>query len=109
MKINEKRSQLSEEELKTQDPEFWNDSKKAELQMKSIRSLKYWIEAFDELKSEFEDIEILASCASISNYGYEQLIESIDMPYLTEKLKKLGRQGIRKTCNSLFEGEKILG
>ena len=59
LKINEKRSQLSEEELKTQDPEFWNDSKKAELHMKSIRSLKYWIEAFDVLKSEYEDVEVL--------------------------------------------------
>lgn len=62
---------------------------------------------FERIK--FEDIEILASCARISNYEYEQLIESIDMPYLTEKLKKLGRLGIRKTCNVLFEDEKILG
>lgn len=28
LKIKEKRMQLQEEELKTQDPEFWNDSKK---------------------------------------------------------------------------------
>ena len=59
LKISEKRSQLSEEELKTQDPDFWNDSKKAEEHMKSIRALKYWIEAFDSLKSAYDDVEIL--------------------------------------------------
>ena len=48
LKIDEKRLQLKEEEIKTHDPEFWNDPKKAEIQMKLIRGLKFWINAFDE-------------------------------------------------------------
>ena len=59
LKIKEKRMQLAEEELKTQDPEFWNDSKKAELQMKAIRGLKFWVESYDNLCSMLDDIEVL--------------------------------------------------
>jgi len=87
LKINEKRSQLSEEELRTQDPDFWNDSKKAELQMKSIRSLKYWIDAFDTLKTELEDIEILFEFAK-EGEGDE---EDVDQQFaeLSEKVEEL--------------------
>ncbi len=63
LKIREKRMQLKEEELKTQDPEFWNDSKKAEEQMKSIRGLKYWVEAFDHVVSMCDDVEVLLEFA----------------------------------------------
>ena len=59
LKIDEKRLKLSEEELKTQDPDFWSDSKKAEIQMKTIRGLKFWITSFDNLNSIFEDVEVL--------------------------------------------------
>jgi peptide chain release factor 2 len=59
LKIKEKRVELAEEEIKTQDPEFWNDSKKAELQMKSIRTLKYWTDTFDAMKAKYDDLEIL--------------------------------------------------
>lgn len=59
LKIAEKRVQLHEGELKTQDPGFWNDPKKAEVEMKAIRSLKYWIETYDGLKSAMDDMEVL--------------------------------------------------
>jgi peptide chain release factor 2 len=59
LKIQEKRLQLTEDELKTQDPSFWDDPKKAEAQMKMIRSLKYWIETYDHLYNSFEDLEVL--------------------------------------------------
>jgi peptide chain release factor 2 len=59
LKIPEKRLQLQEEELKTQDPSFWDDPKAAEAQMKSIRTLKFWIDAYDKLKSKFDDTELL--------------------------------------------------
>ena len=59
LKIDEKRMHLKEAELKTQDPSFWNDPKKAEEQMKSIRVLKYWVESFDKSKTAVDDLEVL--------------------------------------------------
>ena len=46
LSIDEKQLQLKEEELRTQDPEFWNDQKAAEAQMKKVKSLKSWIEGY---------------------------------------------------------------
>lgn len=59
LRIDEKRMQLKEEELKTQDPDFWDDPKKAEAKMKDIRSLKFWIEAHDRLKTGLDDLEVM--------------------------------------------------
>ena len=59
LKINEKRIELQEAELKTQDPSFWDDPKKAEVSMKLIRSTKFWISTYDALKTDVEDLDIL--------------------------------------------------
>lgn len=59
LKIEEKRMRLKEEELKTQDPSFWDDPKKAEVQMKSIRGLKFWVETFDRVQVAVSDLEVV--------------------------------------------------
>lgn len=59
LKIDAKRMELKEEELKSQDPSFWDDPKKAEAQMKKIRGLKYWVESFDKVKSAVDDLEVM--------------------------------------------------
>ena len=42
LSIDEKAIEIAEEEKRTQDPEFWTNSKEAELVMKRIRTLKTW-------------------------------------------------------------------
>ena len=74
LKIKEKRVQVAEEELKTQDPEFWTDSKSAKALLKSIRKLKYWIESFDELDRNIGDVEVLFEFAKVGE-GDESDIE----------------------------------
>lgn len=59
LKIPEKQMELREAELKTQDPGFWDDPKKAEVQMKTIRGLKFWIESYTKLKTQADDLEVL--------------------------------------------------
>ncbi len=59
LKIDEKTERLKEEELKTQDPQFWDDPKKAESQMKIIRGLKFWVEGFNQLNASFDDLQVL--------------------------------------------------
>ncbi len=76
LKIGEKRLQLQEEELKTQDPNFWNDPKKAEGQMKSIRTLKYWINTYDELVGKYEDLEVLLEFAKEGEAEESEVDES---------------------------------
>lgn len=85
LKIKEKKMQLAEEELKTQDPGFWDDPKKAEIQMKAIRGLKYWVSTFDALKGSFEDLEVLNEFAQDGDGDdkevqehYNTLLEEVD-------------------------------
>ena len=59
LKIDEKTERLKEEELKTQDPQFWDDPKKAESHMKIIRGLKFWVEGFNQLNASYDDLQVL--------------------------------------------------
>ncbi len=40
------------------EPDFWNDSKKAELVLKSIRDKRVWTDAYDETQKSFEDFKM---------------------------------------------------
>jgi peptide chain release factor 2 len=57
--VDDKRESIKEDELVTQDPNFWNDTKKAEIVLKTIKNKKIWVEAYDNLKTALEDTEVL--------------------------------------------------
>jgi peptide chain release factor 2 len=85
LKIEEKRMQLKEEELKTQDPTFWDDPKKAEEKMKHIRGLKFWVETFDRTATAVADLDVLMEFVregmaeeSELNAQYTSLLDEIE-------------------------------
>lgn len=51
--------QIAEDEKQTQDPDFWNDPKKAELVMKQIRNKKVWTNAYAETEQAIDDLSVL--------------------------------------------------
>ena len=40
-------------------PDFWNEPQKAEAKMKQLRSLKKWVNDYNKVKTQFEDLEVL--------------------------------------------------
>lgn len=56
--IDAKKIQLEEEQLRTQAPGFWDDAKKAEEQMKKVKSLEEWIEGYKEVKTLVDELEL---------------------------------------------------
>jgi peptide chain release factor 2 len=44
--------------LRTQAPDFWEDSKLAENQMRKVRSIKSWIESYNELKAAVDELQL---------------------------------------------------
>ena len=40
---------MEEEELRTHVPDFWNDQKAAEAQMRKVKTLRFWIEGYEEV------------------------------------------------------------
>ncbi|MDU8886188.1 peptide chain release factor 2 [Yeosuana sp. MJ-SS3] len=57
--IDAKLIEIQNEEEKTFDPNFWNDSKEAEAIMKVLREKKNWVEDYNKVKSLVEDLEVL--------------------------------------------------
>ncbi len=56
--IDEKRIQLEEEELHTQAPEFWDDPKAAEAQLRKVKQLKSWIEGYEGVRKATEELAL---------------------------------------------------
>ncbi|MDX1827952.1 MAG: peptide chain release factor 2 [Lutibacter sp.] len=57
--IDKKKIEISNEEEKTANPDFWNNTKEAEIVMKSIRSKKKWVEDFETIKANIEELSVL--------------------------------------------------
>ena len=44
--------------MRTHVPDFWDDRKKAEAQMKKVKELRFWIEKFDEADKAVEELKL---------------------------------------------------
>jgi peptide chain release factor 2 len=51
---------IEEEEQRTHDPDFWNEPKSAEEQLKKIARLKSWVEGYDRVKTAVDDLYVLS-------------------------------------------------
>lgn len=58
LNINDKTVQLEEEELKTQAPEFWLDQKRAEVQMKLVKGIQFWINSYKAVNAAVEEVQL---------------------------------------------------
>ena len=50
LKIDEKRMEYEEEDLRTQAPDFWEDQKRAEEQMKKVKGIKKWLDGYQAVR-----------------------------------------------------------
>jgi len=58
--VDGKTIQIEEEEQGTHDPDFWNNPKSAEEQLRKIARLKSWVEGYNDVKTAVEDLNVLA-------------------------------------------------
>lgn len=56
--IDAKTMQLEEEQLRTQDPGFWDDAKRAEEQMKKVKGIEKWIEGYKHVKTLVDELDL---------------------------------------------------
>lgn len=59
LEIDKKKIEISNEEEKTANPDFWNKPKEAEIVMKELRMKKKWVENFNILITNLDEITIL--------------------------------------------------
>ncbi len=57
--IDKKKIEISNEEEKTANPDFWNNPKEAEKIMKALRAKKRWVEEYDQSNTLLDDLTVL--------------------------------------------------
>ena len=95
LNIPAKKIQYEEEQLRTQAPEFWEDQKRAEEQMKVVKGLEKWLKGYqevstlaDELATAFEFYkEELVTEQEVDDL-YSRAITSIEELELKNMLRK---------------------
>lgn len=71
--IDTKRIEVEEEELRTHVPDFWNDQKTAEAQMRKVKTLHYWIDGFDEVDKAVDELALGFDFVKEEVIGEEEL------------------------------------
>jgi len=86
--VDGKTIRVEEEELKTHDPDFWNDPKSAEEQLKKISRLKSWVEGYSKVETAVEDLNVLAEFLEAGEATDEEVESQFNTALdLTEELE----------------------
>lgn len=75
LEIEKKLIEITNEEEKTFAPDFWDDSKKAEIIMKELRSKKKWVEDYTNAKESLEDLQILLEYVQSGDASEEEVTQ----------------------------------
>ena len=65
--------EVKDEELITQQADFWNKPKEAEAILKNIRTKKVWTDAFDKVSKLMDDLDVLNEFHEAGDVGEEEL------------------------------------
>ena len=77
LNIDQKKVEFEEEQLRTQAPDFWEDPKRAEEQMKKVKGIEKWIKGYEEVRRLADELQLAFE------YHKEALVteEEVDADY----------------------------
>lgn len=95
LNIDRKRIEFEEEQLRTQAPDFWEDSARAQEQMRKVKNIEKWIKSYDTVRMQADELQLafdfykdqLVTEEEVDE-NYARVIESIE----TLELKNMLRQ-----------------
>ncbi len=61
--LDEKRKEIEKAEKRSNEADFWDNPKEAELFLKTISGVKFWVTKFDEIISNRDDLDVLMEFA----------------------------------------------
>ena len=85
LKIDQKQVEWEEEDLRTQAPDFWEDPKRAEEQMKKVKGIKKWIDGYNDVRTKADELQLafdfykdeMVTEQEVDD-NYQQAIEAIE-------------------------------
>ena len=78
LEIDKKLIEISNEEEKTANPDFWNNPKEAEALMKTLRFKKKWVEDYNTVLTYSEDLAILYDFYKEDGAEEQEVIEQFE-------------------------------
>ena len=87
LQIEKKKLEIINDDEKTAAPEFWDNPKEAEVFLRQLRSKKKWVEEYEEIHTQFEDLQVLVEFAKEDADSEKELDEQF--PQLVEKIENL--------------------
>ena len=77
LNIDQKKVEFEEEQLRTQAPDFWDDPKRAEEQMKKVKGIEKWLNGYKQCKQNADELQLAF------DYYKEELVteEEVDADY----------------------------
>lgn len=87
LQIEKKNLEIINDDEKTAAPEFWDNPKEAEVFLRQLRSKKKWVEEYEEIHTQFEDLQVLVEFAKEDADSEQELDEQF--PQLVEKIENL--------------------
>jgi peptide chain release factor 2 len=78
LKIEEKQLDVQEADLRSQDPTFWDNPKEAELILKTMRDKKYWIDAYNVVKADLDDLKVLLEFKEMGEPVEDEIVASFE-------------------------------
>ncbi len=58
LNIDQKKVEFEEEQLRTQAPDFWDDPKYAQEQMKKVKEIQKWLDGYKEVKQYADELQL---------------------------------------------------
>ena len=58
LNIDQKKVEFEEEQLRTQAPDFWDDPKRAQVQMKKVKDIEKWIKGYQSVRQSADELQL---------------------------------------------------
>lgn len=88
LNIDQKLVEIANEEEKASGPDFWNNRKEAEILMRSLQGKKKWVDDFNQLKTDLEDLIVIFEFYKEGEITEEEITKQFEKTeYLLESLE----------------------
>lgn len=58
LNIDKRKIEFEEEQLRTQAPDFWEDAKRAQEQMKKVKGIEKWLKGYENVRTQSDELQL---------------------------------------------------
>ena len=78
LQIDEKRIEIQEDDLRSQDPTFWDNPKSAEAILRKLKIKKNWVKEYETAQTNLEDLKVLLEFLDLGETDEAEVVQHFD-------------------------------